>query len=427
MSKISDNSMLKIVATATSLMPSKQFRNYREIEDLHEQFISVLVEDIESKKYLLVAPKNGSSDSVVEHFHEEIKITESIADGFKKKKLHTHFEVPHIVAHNSKVAVFIPYSGRAFAPGALSGNQVKALATALAKIHSASFAIVEDNSAIINKIVETNAQTRVRLISALDEISALGLIPVTLISKFQDFLNLDDMWSYTSTVIHGSIVPSNVLFTGEGVSYILEWSRIRIGDYALDLAGIVPALTNDNTTIFFETYRKAKSKLGSRSRSDQNLDKRVEFYYQFELAEKLLVAQKQVNEETVSKLVEELELLDKKLTLGQELDLVEAEAQKITEQKRMHAENLAKQDVQFTQKMMRSEIVSLTSEHSHNTGAVSSSKTKNESSEAIGQETTKLPVGPRASFEAPVIHAPKESVAGVQSRKQFNIEDFLED
>ncbi|MDR2082073.1 MAG: hypothetical protein LBP35_00260 [Candidatus Ancillula trichonymphae] len=44
----------------------------------------------------------------------------------------------------------------------------------------------------------------------------------------------------------------------------------------------------------------------------------------------------------------------------------------------------------------------------------------------LDEKTTQMPVGPRATFEVPIIHAPKESAVGVQSRKQFDIEDFLE-
>ncbi|MDR2082074.1 MAG: phosphotransferase [Candidatus Ancillula trichonymphae] len=374
MSKVSDSSVLKMVAVAAGLMPNKQFVNYQEVEDLHKQFLCVLVEDAQREKFLLVAPKDDSSGFAREQFEKEIEITKIVQNEFRRKKSHAHFEVPNVVAHNSRLAVLVPYSGRAFAPSALSTSQVKSLATELAKIHSAQFSVVDENPAILGKVVETNAQTRARLISTLDEVSLLGLIPASLVSRFEDFLNLETAWSYDSTVVHGSIVPRNILFAGESVTYILEWGRIRIGDYALDLAGVVPALTSDNAATFFEVYRKFRLKFGNRSRLGANLEERVEFYCQFESVEKLLDARRAGDEETALKLVQELELLDKKLTLEQELDLIEEEARRVSEQEKQRIDGLVKQDQQFTQKMMRSELISVTSKASHNSGAVSSNK-----------------------------------------------------
>jgi hypothetical protein len=386
-----------MVAIATSLMPEKQFVSYQEIDDLDEDVHATLITDENEEKYLLRAP--GSAQNIAK-FTAETEITKALDAKIAQNKIQLHFSLPKIVASNQNMTVVKPYTGRAFTPSALSENQVLSLAKALARVHSMPFSVIQQTD-----LPEfTNQETQKMLINTLDEAALLGKIPSSLLERFEEFLNNEVFWSYDSTVIHGNFRPNFVLFSNEEVTQILSWSGLQIGDSAYDLAGITPALTVANCSVFFEAYHKLRSKLNKNLRFDPNLEKRAEFYSQFELVQKLLTASSAKDHDLMNDLSKELVALAEKIRLGEALDEAEERARKEAEALRLREEKIKLQDTLHTKKFLRSDIIEIQEKPKESTASESIASLERELEGMLDQKTVQLPVGPRATDEAPVIH-----------------------
>jgi aminoglycoside phosphotransferase (APT) family kinase protein len=318
---------LKLAALATSLLPKKHFTGFQEIDDSFDDYHSVLLIDSENNQYILRTP---SSETSAGKFAAEVRIL---------KELQGKFSVPELLAFDNRIAIFKTFRGKAYAPGVLNESQVKNLAKVLAKLHSLPFSIVDQ----LGLPSFTNQQQQAILLGVLDEVAMLGRVPGTLLSRFEHFLEDGTMWGYDSVVINADLRPRNVIFDGDDISCILSWSTLQGQDPAYDLAGITPALDSSMRETFLNAYRKTRAKYGVNVALDANLDKRAEFYAQFELVTKLLLAKASGNEEEMDKITGELEMLDERLTLGDELKAVEVDAQKKLQEREAE---LAKQELQ---------------------------------------------------------------------------------
>lgn len=318
---------LKLAALATSLLPKKHFTGFQDIDDGFDDYHSVLLIDAENEQYILRTPSNETASA---KFAAEIRIL---------KELQGKFDVPELLASDSRIAIFKTFRGKAYAPGVLNNAQVKNLATALAKLHSLPFSIV-DQLGLPNF---TNQQQQAILLGVLDEVALLGRVPGTLLDRFEQFLEDGTMWGYDSVVINADLRPRNIIFDGDDVSCILSWSTLQGQDPAYDLAGITPAFSSEVQQTFFNAYRKTRAKYGVKVAVDANISKRAEFYAQFELITKLLLAKAAGKDEDMDSITAEIERLDERLTLADELKAVEVDMQKRLQAKQAE---IAKQELQ---------------------------------------------------------------------------------
>jgi aminoglycoside phosphotransferase (APT) family kinase protein len=421
-------SPLRLVAIATSLMPEKQFTGYQKIVGSVSGYHDALVTDINDDKYLIRAPE----EILTPKFTAEIKITQALHSKIAQDKIPLHFKIPKVLASNQKIAILHPYSGRAITPSALSPEQVHSLAKSLARLHSIPYSIVEQN----DLPSFTNRETQKNLINVLDEVALLGKVPAPLLERFESILNEEVVWSYDSTVIHGDICPNNILFAGDDVSYILSWGSLQYGDGAYDLAGIAPALTSANSEILFDVYQKTRRKLEKNTRFDPNLQRRTEFYAQFELIQNLLIAHTNRDTEAVGRITDELLELSEKVRLADALDEMKERTRQREELAQQQAEHRRIQDSLNTQKLLRSDILAIREE----AGAASSQPNTQpntqvgadkkpekkisvelELEQMLAENTVRVPVGPRATVEAPVIHASSQVIPEAAKRTEVRV------
>jgi hypothetical protein len=317
-------------------MPDTQFVGFQEISEVNENFRSILLTDAKNQNYIL---QTAANEQAIGKFLAEVRLT---------KLMESHYIVPKVVAENGQIALYLPYTGKAIHPSAYTSGQVKSLAKSLVNLHALNTGLIQSNALP----TFTNLQQQRIIMDTLDEAAMTGKIPTGLLERFEEFIDTEANWAYDSTVVNGDLRPTNVLFIDDDVNCVISWHMLRQSDPAYDLAGITPSLTVSNRNLFFDVYRKTRSKLMKHIQLDANLDKRAEFYSQFELVTQLLISKAAGNDDQFAKVTLKLEELDEKLRLGDELAVVEQQARLKLEQQEQQERDLKLQDSLHTEQVV---------------------------------------------------------------------------
>ena len=156
---------------------------------------------------------------------------------------------------------------------------VTSVANALAAIHSLPLSVVENSG-----LPSFTADLIIRsLTSELDRFAQTGRVPAALLNRWERALEDVNIWRFQPAVIHGSANLNNFLVLDEGVSAVLGWHTLRIGDPAADFALVQGIASDDFSYSALLEYERIKG-------ADQNFRARAQLYSEFELGRYLLWA-----------------------------------------------------------------------------------------------------------------------------------------
>lgn len=360
--------LLRHVGLVYSMMPDKHFVGARMIHDNNSNYFTfeVLVNSDES--YFARIPTTQDTLPKLEACITTTKILNQIAE-----KNILPFRIPRFimekpVATNDgtvlKIVIMEPFWGNAVAVKTLTDEQVKNVAHVLANIHSLDLKIVE-NAGFPSS---TNVQIRNNVKTVLSKASHTGKIPVNLLEKWNNFVNDDEAWDFKSSVIHGHMMPHQILFQGEEITYVQGWHSLQISDPAYDLAAIVPGLDIDKSKIFFDVYYRTISRKKNQTvtdlRADNYIERRAEFYTHFEIVKNFLLALDHNDRALEAELLDDMMSLNEKLELRQALDEEELKASQIQKKKEEMLKQRELQDSLPTQALSAKELGINTSENS---------------------------------------------------------------
>jgi hypothetical protein len=149
----------------------------------------------------------------------------------------------------------------------LPGNQLRlerlrpgpgaaaSLGRALGALHSLPTSILEDSAFP----TYTAEQYRERKLAELDEGAASGLVPVTLLRRWEKALENVALWKFMPVVTHTNLSEDCVIMAHGQVSAIADWSSVQVGDPAEDLAWLVAAAPMDSVDSIFEAYQMRRA------------------------------------------------------------------------------------------------------------------------------------------------------------------------
>lgn len=182
------------------------------------------------------------------------------------------------------------------------GSLSSSIGTAIAAIHKLDAEVFR--SAGLPEF--SPAETARRLMNDLDSISALGMVPPVLLSRWESALEDVSLFRYQPTVVHGELSNDTVLQADDAVYSVLNWGALHIGDPAEDLAWIATAGVQD----LLESVRLSYfSAIGS---VDATLAQRATLYSELAFARWLLHG----------KLIDDQDIIDEALA---SLQLIAAE------------------------------------------------------------------------------------------------------
>ena len=154
------------------------------------------------------------------------------------------------------------------------------IANALAAIHSLPLSVVE-NSGLPVYIPEQLVRDRT---VELDRFAATGRVSAALLNRWERALEDVNIWRFQTSVIHGgATVHGNFLTLDDGISGVLGWHNLQIGDPAMDFALVQAQAMDDFSYSTLLEYERLKG-------ADQNLRARAQLYSEFAHANYLVWA-----------------------------------------------------------------------------------------------------------------------------------------
>lgn len=153
------------------------------------------------------------------------------------------------------------------------------IANALAAIHSLPLSVVENNGL---PVYAADQLIRERT-AEMDRFAATGRVSALLLNRWERALEDVNLWRFQPTVVHGNANQDNFLVLDEGVSGVLGWHSLQIGDPATDFALIQGTALDDFSYSALLEYERIKG-------ADQNLRARAQLYSEFALGHYLLWA-----------------------------------------------------------------------------------------------------------------------------------------
>jgi aminoglycoside phosphotransferase (APT) family kinase protein len=158
------------------------------------------------------------------------------------------------------------------------GSIAESVGAAIAAIHSLPTSIVADAG-----LRSVSASDCVRsCVTTMDRAAATGLVPGTLLGRWERAAEDATLWQFQPTVINGALGADSFLSSGRAVSGVLGWHELRVDDPARDLRWLLAAPHESVIGTAFDAHSRA---LGT---SDRHARQRATFYAELEVATWLL-------------------------------------------------------------------------------------------------------------------------------------------
>lgn len=224
---------------------------------------------IESRLLQLVAPHMGSDVSV-----------STVVGRFSQGTLSTVF--------------FEEVKGRRLGPDELEqdADLRRRIGQAIACIHLVPAHELEDAGLPFYEASEVRA----RKLNLLDAAAETGKVPSVLLSRWEDVLEEAGLWRFTPTAVHGDLNDDRFLVDGTSV-VVTDWAALTVADPAEDFAWIMSLPAEARRDVFEAYFAELAEHDHPR---DTGLEKRALFNAEFAVAEYLMTAVRQKDEERVS-------------------------------------------------------------------------------------------------------------------------------
>ncbi len=249
-------SHLALAALATVVVPGIDIYQARPAPAA-DGFEAAYILDSHSRTWIVRAPLNPTAGAALE------------AEAAFLRSIEHHVDSGALPFVTPRPAGFAPLieGGRAMVYPHLPGNQLRlerlrpgpgaaaSLGRALGALHSLPTSILEDSAFP----TYTAEQYRERKLAELDEGAASGLVPVTLLRRWEKALENVALWKFMPVVTHTNLSEDCVIMAHGQVSAIVDWSSVQVGDPAEDLAWLVAAAPMDSVDSIFEAYQMRRS------------------------------------------------------------------------------------------------------------------------------------------------------------------------
>lgn len=140
-------------------------------------------------------------------------------------------------------------------------------------------------------------------VTVMDRAAATGLVPASLLGRWERAAEDAKLWQFQPTVINGALAADSFLSADDSVTGVLGWHDLRVGDPARDLQWLLGSHSDAIIDSAFDAYSRL------RGASDRQLKQRATLYAELEVAKWLLHGTEQRSTEIVDDAVEMLTAL----------------------------------------------------------------------------------------------------------------------
>jgi macrolide phosphotransferase len=252
-------SPLALAALATDAIPGLDVHDVRVPAHAMSGTDTAIVIDAEGTRWMIRAPQNPAGGAALE---AEIALLDSLVFYVDAGRL--PFDVPRPagftpLAEGGRAVVHKQIAGRVLQLGQLGPGPglAAALGRAIAALHELPVSTIEDTGLP----VYTPDEYRRRRLAEVDEAAKTGLVPTTLLRRWERALEDVALWRFQPTVVHGDLSAEHVLCSGDAPTAILGWAEAKVADPADDLAWLLVAAPHESVDAILEAYNLRRTEL----------------------------------------------------------------------------------------------------------------------------------------------------------------------
>ncbi|MDP9805772.1 aminoglycoside phosphotransferase (APT) family kinase protein [Trueperella bonasi] len=210
------------------------------------------VVDAEGRRWIVKYPLHTIAATMIE---AEAAIAPALLDALRDG--HLPFDVVRPAGftqvNEGRAVVYTAPLGREHDFETLTEAHAHELGRTLAAIHKLPSDIIEKSGLPVYD-AET---TRRRLLADLHDADATSALPGVLRRRWENALEVPELWDFEPRVVHGDIEPDQFMWSDGSISCVLGFGSAHVGDPALDFANLVTALDEQLFDALLESYSNA--------------------------------------------------------------------------------------------------------------------------------------------------------------------------
>jgi macrolide phosphotransferase len=277
---------------------------------------AALVHDVHARAWVVSLPGSDAEDAVA---RDRIQAARALTDGLRSR---LSFAVPRVAGvldvqgRTLSVNDYLP--GQSTPAKAVSPQLAASIGSALAEIHQLPTSTLADHQRPIQGALDSLRDAA----GIVDQSAASGLLPQSLLRRWEAACEDRALWQFEATAIHGRMQLSRFLVGDHRVLGVTGWRLFRVGDPALDLSWLTTPASSAFANASHTAYHAA------RNHTDRWIMHRARFWAELDVAKWLLHGMALRNEAIVSDATDMLVALNDRVS-G---DLDQALTQPISQQ-----------------------------------------------------------------------------------------------
>jgi len=272
-------SHLTLAALATSAVAGLDVAAATSFGSRTGDFDSAIITGRDGRHWIIRVPRNPAAEAVQS---ADLVALRALSVGVRSRLPFTVSTFAGQVAVDGSRAIVYEFVYGAALPLASYGGGPDSIADsvgrAIAAIHSLPTSVVADAGLPVQSATECLRSC----VSVMDRAAATGLVPASLLGRWERAVEDSRLWQFQPTVIHGALRADAVLSADNAVSSVLGWQELKVSDPAKDLQWLLQAPGESATDSAFDAYHR------SRGDGDRQLRQRATLYAELELAQWLL-------------------------------------------------------------------------------------------------------------------------------------------
>ena len=219
---------LMLSALATGAVPGFQAVSAQNLSTPERD--AALVHDVNNEPWLIEVSQTDADETL---HRSELAAASALTEGLRSR---LPFRVPRVQGTSEvggrvlSVGEYLP--GTHLTPKAITPVSAANIGIALAAVHSLPTSGLADHDRLRRSALEHLRECA----AIVDAAAASGLLPQALLRRWETACEDQGLWQFDTTVVHGHMHLSRILFDDHAVAAIDGWSDFHQGDPAADLA-----------------------------------------------------------------------------------------------------------------------------------------------------------------------------------------------
>lgn len=241
---------LMLSALATSAVPGFQAVSAHRITN--SQRDSALVHDVNGNTWMVELP---TSDAEHGRFEARLDALRALGEGLRSRLPFQVAKVQGTTAVQGRTLAVTDYiPGNIPAAKQITPDVAGSIARALSAIHELpSATVIEAHRPAVTSLDELREAAHV-----VDRAAASGLLPQSLLRRWEAACEDRGLWHFESSVIHGQMQLGRFVLEGNQVVGVTGWRQFRVADPARDIAWLTTPASQAFATPVITEYRSAR-------------------------------------------------------------------------------------------------------------------------------------------------------------------------